>query len=275
MLQRTIAIALLLTGLLLASCRRGDEDPVMYYDLVSTGADKPVRLSEIYDDPYGDALAVAILKGDDAELRRLLGHRTGVHTTGSHGITPLWIAISRHNDTAVEILLAEGADPNAQFDWVEPCLITALSEVYPHRNKKASIKILDLLLTHGADPNVAFENDGKTNPAIFYTSDSKEVLQKLLNEGADINTPDAYGISLLMASITRAQVPFLLDLLDLGADPTIVSKDGITFIKLVDIWLRRNPEDKAAFEPVFRKLKEKGYDVGDLRRQAAETGWEG
>ena len=64
-------------------------------------------------------------------------------------------ACEQKNKKLVELLLANGADPNAEYDqsasWGsehEPCLFAAL------KPPRASVQILRVLLEGGADPNI-------------------------------------------------------------------------------------------------------------------------
>ena len=71
----------------------------------------------------------------------------------------LYEACENQNINLVELLLAHGADPNAEFDqsasWGsehEPCLFGALSPSGPV--KHPSVEIVRALLEGGADPNI-------------------------------------------------------------------------------------------------------------------------
>ena len=80
-------------------------------------------------------------------------------TTVRDRIPVLYAACKKQNRKLVELLLAHGADPNAEFDqsasWGsehEPCLFGALSPSGPV--KHASVEIVRALLESGADPNI-------------------------------------------------------------------------------------------------------------------------
>lgn len=67
----------------------------------------------------------------------------------------LYAACQEKNKELVELLIAHGADPNAEFDqravWGsehEPCLFAAL------KSERSSAEIVKVLLEGGADPNI-------------------------------------------------------------------------------------------------------------------------
>ncbi|PKB67191.1 MAG: hypothetical protein BZY81_05260 [SAR202 cluster bacterium Io17-Chloro-G4] len=80
-------------------------------------------------------------------------------TTVRDRVPVLYAACKKQNKELVELLLAHGADPNAEYDqsatWGsehEPCLFGALSPSGPVKHPSA--EIVRALLESGADPNV-------------------------------------------------------------------------------------------------------------------------
>lgn len=113
-----------------------------------------------------------------------------------------------------------GIDVNRRDHLDQTALIAAVTQ--------RSAPIVALLLAHGADPNLG-DNAGWT-PLIYgaYFGVEPEILQALIDRGAQINARNDRGITALyLASATghEAQVRFLLDR---GADRSLASSSGYT-----------------------------------------------
>lgn len=100
-------------------------------------------------------------------LELLLTHGAEVNVL-SNGNTPLHTAVDRNLIEDVELLLANGADPNAKgMNWQTPVHFAVLS---------GHIPILKMLLDYGADPN-AKDSEGNT-PMHYARHEAAEVLIK-------------------------------------------------------------------------------------------------
>jgi hypothetical protein len=112
------------------------------------------------------------------------------HAEGSwryYGGTPLHTA-AVWNEDVVQLLLANGADPNAKdLDGHTP-LHSAVG--YSRRGFKRAV--VDLLLIYGADINTK-DDDGRTPLHYAASSGYESEVVDLLTRGADPNAKDKYG----------------------------------------------------------------------------------
>jgi hypothetical protein len=134
------------------------------------------------------ALLDASLVGDLETVEALLfvgvDPNTKDHTSRYMGETPLHKAAKMDRTKVVELLLKNGANPNAQAShyWsgeqITP-LIMAIDE------GKGSYELVALLLTYGADPNLA---KGTFTPLHFAANYGYfEIIQLLVDSGADVH----------------------------------------------------------------------------------------
>ncbi|CAK9292326.1 unnamed protein product [Gordionus sp. m RMFG-2023] len=63
---------------------------------------------------------------------------------------------------------------------------------------------------------------------LHYAADygQAEIIKFLLNQGADINAKDSYGITPILAAIWEGHIPVVQLLLEKGADKTVLSPEG-------------------------------------------------
>ncbi|CAN0203569.1 unnamed protein product [Ascophyllum nodosum] len=129
--------------------------------------------------------------------------------------------------------------------------------------------IVKLLIEKGASVN--YRNSSPENPsavqlAIIYSR--KEILEILLQAGADVDDPDSQGMTPLMTACTHDvesdQAPYVQQLLRGGANPSFANKFGITAIHhaagqgnadVIDILCSEvrsnlNPADKEGLTPL-------------------------
>jgi ankyrin repeat protein len=156
-------------------------------------------------------VADAAMRGDNAEVRRLLEQgvdvnagqgdgATALHWAAYHGdapltkvlldagakpgaanregSTPLWLASQRGDAAVIEVLLDGGADANEALPLGRrPLMLAARSGI-----EDAVLELLD----HGADPNAKETQRGTT--ALMQAADQghAEVVQMLIEHGADV-----------------------------------------------------------------------------------------
>jgi ankyrin repeat protein len=190
----------------------------------------------------------------------------------------------------VKVLLAAGADANAQNAGAGE---TALLNVLQHRDylsdkpdakKQAAavwVEIVKLLLAAGADPNRSDREGNSPLPASFnpawaahFPSESEAVFKALVAAGADINSRNQYGGTIL--SRVAAESAFygnnerldsarlLRTLIAAGADVNAPNKERQTPLLLAARWRARDGEE------LFRTLIAAGADV-NLADNKGET----
>ncbi|KLU81171.1 hypothetical protein MAPG_00266 [Magnaporthiopsis poae ATCC 64411] len=203
--------------------------------------------------------------------------------------TALSMATWRRDVRLVEILLGRGADANARTShWGPTPLILAFQQRPPLTDKNHEIqRLVTLLIDAGAMINLA---DGAGRTALSYAAEfsSIEVFRALLRHGADPRVVDLKGsaaahyacwqtdavdfMDLLLEYETIAELdipnnngytPFLftvsIDRVDLadrlikaGADPFVVTSDGLTALQLAALY---GPEE------MLKLLLRVGVDV--------------
>lgn len=206
------------------------------------------------DAPAGDgktALAVAIFNGNYAVASFLVDRHADVNKADAQRFTPLFWAVDRRNmETApnfpwmvtadplplIRKLLDAGADPNALVNNTprarmregSPRIVfaTALTRAA----FAADLELVNLLLERRADPSVV-SRDGETvlsaaaGLAFIHgyhrgrpPEERLKVVRRFVELGNDVNRPDDYGITPLMAAANFGDVAVIQYLVDAGAD---------------------------------------------------------
>ncbi len=197
------------------------------------------------------ALAVAIFNGHYAAASFLVDSRTDVNKADAQRFTPLFWAVDRRNmETApsfpwmvtvdpmplIRKLLDAGANPNAIVDNTprgrmrEGSPRIVFSTALTRAAFAADLELVKLLLERGADPSIV-SRDGETilsaaaglafiqgyhrgRPA----EERLQVAKLFVQLGNDVNQPDDYGITPLMAAANVGDTALIQYLVDVGAD---------------------------------------------------------
>src|SRR5215510_11820688 len=214
--------------------------------LVAAGAD--------VDAAAGDgktALAIAIFNGSYELASFLVDKKADVNKADAQRFTPLFWAVDRRNmETApnfpwmvtadpmplIRKLLDKGANPNALVDNTprgrmregSPRIVFATALM--RAAFAADRELVKLLLERGADPTIV-SRDGETMVSAaaglafihgYHRGKSPEerlqVVELFVQLGNDVNQPDDYGITPLMAAANYGDVGIIRSLIDAGAD---------------------------------------------------------
>ena len=232
-----------LTPLMLAA-REGHVD--VAHILVGAGAD--------IDAAAGDgktALAIAIFNGNYEYASFLVDNKADVNKADAQRFTPLFWAVDRRNmETApnfpwmvtadpmplIRKLLDAGADPNALVNSTprgrmregSPRIVFATALM--RAAFAADLELVELLLERGSDATIT-SRDGETMLSAaaglafihgYHRGKSPEerlqVVKLFVGLGNDVNQPDDYGITPLMAAANDGNIGVIRYLIDAGAD---------------------------------------------------------
>jgi ankyrin repeat protein len=162
--------------------------------------------------------------GDLARIKKLL--EDGVYVDGADdepggkGETPLLAAVSKGQAAAVELLLDNGADQTRVNQDREAALHLAA--------KGGRNDIIKVLLAHGGDVNMATKREGDylygLTPLHLAVVEHPATVNLLVQCGANLNARDGQGNTPLHRAVEKFASSAVLQLLDLGANPTVRNK---------------------------------------------------
>jgi ankyrin repeat protein len=187
--------------------------------------------------------------------------------------TPLIMAATTGDGEAVELLLANGADPNLTGLNGETALINLIRS--RRASERGQLRGMKALLEHGADPNASAGNN--YTPLMMAASDAdKDIVRLLIDHKADLNarTTDHGMTALNLITERNKNSDFLTIaqmLLAAGADVNLPNAYGNTPLSRI----RSSDEYWVQMADLFRKYGAV-TDVPDfnslrLRRKGGET----
>lgn len=227
------------------------------------------------ESPATELLFQAVQKSDTAAMKRLLDQGVDANARDGEQTPALMAAVLYADANYVKLLLQRGADPNATNKAGATALMWAIPDV-------AKVK---LLVAAGAKVNARSTNLGRTPLLIAATyPGSVDVLQLLLDHGADIHAKDRRGMHALGRATASADVNVVRFLVQHGCDPNEpgygsnvryarqylptleyllkkgvqVDKDALTMAthwqdpKLIEAWIQRGADVNARAAPYNR-----------------------
>jgi ankyrin repeat protein len=145
-------------------------------------------------------------KDDIGKVQELIQAGASVKAANRYGVTPLSLACTNGNAAMVKLLLEAGADPNAALPGGETPLMTA------SRTGRT-----DALLDAGADVKAKEERTGQTALMWAAAEGHGEVVEALINAGADISHRLDSGFTAFLFAAREGRIPVARALLKAGA----------------------------------------------------------
>ena len=233
---------------LMMACEKSNTGAVNI--LLTAGADP-----NIADDDGETCLHGAFRGACNTEvLQTIIDHGADVNATFKNNCTVLMVATTDSNTDHTNVLPKAGADPNIADGHGETCLHHAvryacnkevLQAIIDHgadvnaTNEKnwtalmiasamSNIDAINVLLKAGADPNIADAHGDTFLHDTVRTNYKKEVLQAIIDNGADVNATNKNNWTALMIASAMSNIDAINVLLKAGADPNIADAHGDT-----------------------------------------------
>lgn len=159
-------------------------------------------------------------------LKFLIEKGAEVNVLDAHGNSPLMLAVNYNHEECIDILLQAGADPNLAGEQVftggDSFMQDCLSSV-------EDVFLFQKLIEHGAKFHVS--GGDKICPIFHYISMGRNTmllelaLQQIPKDKID-EVRDSEGKTILMSAVYDNDFPFIMGLLDSGADPNAVDNNG-------------------------------------------------
>ena len=251
----------------------------------------------IADDAYGDTcLLKAVKRKCSIEvLQAIIDHDADVNARNKKNRTALAIACLNKKEAAINILLNAGADPNIADDTygntclhaaaIKECSEEILQAIIDHgadvnatnkRNQTALTNAcinkdesaINVLLNAGTNPNIAGDAHAYGNTCLHVAAIeecSKEVLQAIIDHGADVNATNKRNQTALTNACINKDESAINVLLNARANPNIADTDGDTCLHVAAI--------QECSKEVLQALLDHGVDVNatNKRNQTALT----
>jgi len=187
---------------------------------------------DIKDEQGETALFKAATYGNIEIAKIMLLNGADINAKSNSNSTPLLKAILCSKEAMIKYLLAEGADINARDKFLGGVLTMPALRACggPRTNMVSELQIMQLLVNSGADIN----QKNTVGETLLFMASAAPIgyMRFLLENGIDINAKNIYGETALFEPTLIGNEKAVLLLLQNGADPTVQSIFGETPITI-------------------------------------------
>jgi ankyrin repeat protein len=209
-------------------------------------------------------VADAAMRGDDAEVRRLVQDHADVNVAQADGATALhWAAYHRDADLA-RLLLKAGAKPGAANREGSTPLWLAASQ--------GDAEMVKALLDGGADANEPLPL-GRRPLMLAARAGSVEAVRALLDHGADPNAKESdRGTNALMQAADQGHADVIKVLIEHGADVAAASAPVFRDGRTAALGKSDDPRDAVRRQVIAILCDQPSPDLSKLRELISEQG---
>jgi ankyrin repeat protein len=229
---------------------------------------------------FGGPIHDAARKGDANKIKALLQQDPKLlNDKDKNGDTPLHIAALHGQVAAAQALLDAGADVNAKNNYGPFTPGDLWDKVLASNSHQDPVGVLTV---HGEDTRYMQNGYTPLHLAVFSVK-HKQIVEMLVNKGADINAQPASGATPLFFAVLRDQKDDVQFLLDHGANLNLPDAYGDTcldmalrlqFMSIIPILLDKgadvNAIDQSQHRPLFYAMGMDDHKWADtLRKKGA------
>jgi len=150
-----------------------------------------------------DSVIKAAINDDKKTLKELLNNNPNkINIKDTNGDTALIWAALKGNIKIVNFLIKKGANLNIQDNSGQTAL-HAVSLKCTNKNKKIKNKILQSLIKNGGNVNI--KTNKNMTPLMYAVECSYDMVQELVESGANVNDTGVYGSAVAIAERIRLQ----------------------------------------------------------------------